>query len=238
MAPAEGSGDGADRQRPDVRQPPDGHQRDEGERLLRGAYALDTPDQHRDFYARFADHYDTVFAGGLGYVYHAGVAAALDGMVLPDGPILDIGCGTGLVAAAIRSSRPDAVIHGVDISPAMLGKAREKGDYASLTAADLTGDFSHLPRGFAAFVSAGTFTHGHLGPAPLPRLLDHGMSGAIAAIGVNSVHFERHGFASVLDDLVAAGRITSPVLKEVPIYDGSNAEHAGDIAFILCFTTI
>ena len=233
MATAQGSGSGEDEQGPEGRDL--SRDLDEGERLLQGAYALETPEQHLDFYARFADYYDTTFAGGLGYVYHAGIAAALDGMVLPDGPILDIGCGTGLVAAAIRQSRPDAVIDGVDISPDMLEKARGKGDYARLMTADLTGDFSHLPRRYAALVSAGTFTHGHLGPAPLPGLVEHCAAGAMAAVGVNSIHFRTQGFAAVLDRLSASGRITEPVLNEVRIFDGSNAEHADDTAFILCF---
>lgn len=214
------------------------HDREEGERLLQGAYALQTPDQHVGFYSRFADYYDTVFAGGLGYVYHAGIAAALEGMSLVEGPILDVGCGTGLVAEAIHQSRPEAVIDGVDISPDMLDKAREKGDYRDLLEADLTVDFSHLPRGYAAIVSAGTFTHGHLGPASLAPLLDHCRSGAMAAIGVNSAHFESQGFAVALDALAASGRLSRLVMNEVPIYDGGNADHAGDTAFILCFKVI
>ena len=52
--------------------------------------------------------------------------------------VLDLGCGAGLFAAAIRSfSRADK-ISGVDLSPAMIERAREKGFYARLAAMDLT----------------------------------------------------------------------------------------------------
>ena len=83
---------------------------DPGAALLAGAYALETPDQHVAYYRDFAQHYDLTFADGLGYVYPLAIAAALQGMTLPDGRILDIGCGTGLVADAILANRPDAVI--------------------------------------------------------------------------------------------------------------------------------
>jgi len=209
---------------------------DPGAALLAGAYALETPDQHVAYYRDFANHYDRTFAGGLGYVYPLAIAAALEGLTLPDGRILDVGCGTGLVASAILSGRPDAVIDGVDISPEMIAKAGEKGKYADLMLADLTSEFGHLPADYAAIVSAGTFTHGHLGPEPLVALLDPCAPQAVAALGVNSLHFEKHGFQPVLDRLVAAGRITAPELTEVPIYDGRNAEHAGDTAFVMTFT--
>lgn len=209
---------------------------DPGAALLAGAYALETPDQHVAYYRDFAQHYDQTFADGLGYVYPLAIAAALEGVTLPDGRILDIGCGTGLVASAILARRPDAVIDGVDISPEMVAKATAKDEYADLMVADLTADFSHLPADYAAIVSAGTFTHGHLGPDPLVALLDHCAPGAAAALGVNSLHFEKHAFRPVLDRLVDAGRITAPDLTEVPIYDGRSADHAGDTAFVMTFT--
>ena len=207
----------------------------EGEALLAGAYALQTPDQHVSYYRDFAAHYDSTFADGLGYVYPLAIAATLAELGRPSGPVLDIGCGTGLVAAAIHGRQPDVVIDGVDISPEMIEKAATKGAYRDLMVADLTGDFSHLPTGYAAIVSAGTFTHGHLGPEPLAGLIDHCAAGAVAAIGVNSAHFAAHDFAAALAGLQADGRITAPNLQEVPIYDGRDAAHSDDTAFILNF---
>ena len=161
----------------------------DGSRLLERAYELGAPDTHIGFYRDFADSYDTTFAGGLGYIYPAGIVAALAGQTRPDGAILDIGCGTGLVASAIRNVDPRAVIDGVDISPDMMEKARQKGDYRHLIEADLTADFSHLPTGYAAIVSAGTFTYGHLGPELIPDMLSLCRAGAVAALGVNSGFF-------------------------------------------------
>ena len=208
---------------------------DRGNQLLAGAYALNTPDDHVSYYRDFADHYDRVFADGLGYVYPAAIAARLAMQPLPEGPILDIGCGTGLVAAEIRRLIPDAVLDGIDISPEMLEASRTKGLYRSLIQADLTGDFSHLPKDYGVIVSAGTFTHGHLGSQPLVGLLSHCAPAALAVIGVNSQHFAAHGFADVVAGLALEKRISTPRVDEVPIFDGRDASHAEDTAFILSF---
>ena len=210
---------------------------DEGVRLLHRAYSLGAPDTHIDFYRDFAELYDSTYAASLGYIYPLGIASVLSGQQRPHGAILDIGCGTGLVATAIRKVDPSAAIDGVDISPDMLGKARAKGEYRDLIAADLTADYSHIATDYAAIVSAGTFTFGHLGPEVIPEMVGLCRSGAVAALGVNSIYFAEQCFRSVLDALEAAGQIGNVVLHEMPIYDGRDAAHQDDTAMILAFTT-
>ena len=52
------------------------------------------------------------------------------------GPVLDLGCGTGLVALAL-SGLALGPITGIDLSAGMLGQARDKGLYADLRQAEL-----------------------------------------------------------------------------------------------------
>ncbi len=59
---------------------------------------------------------------------------------------LDLGCGTGLAGAPLRA-RVER-LEGVDLSAAMLAKARERGLYDALEAADIV---DHLRRFGAAF---------------------------------------------------------------------------------------
>jgi predicted TPR repeat methyltransferase len=210
----------------------------EGDRLLQRAYSLGAPDSHVDFYRDFADTYDSAFAADLGYIYPLGVVSVLAGVERPRGAILDIGCGTGLVATAIRKVDPAAVIDGVDISPDMLEKARSKGDYRHLMEADLTADFSQVPTDYAAIVSAGLFTFGHLGPDVIPDMVSLCSPGAVAALGVNSKFFVEQGFQDVLDALDADGRIASAALHEVPIYDGRDEAHANETGMILRFAVL
>ena len=211
---------------------------EEGVRLLHRAYSLGAPDTHIDFYRDFAELYDSTFAASLGYIYPLGIASVLSGQQRPQGAILDIGCGTGLVATAIRKVDPSALIDGVDISPDMLGKARAKGEYRDLVAADLTADCSHIATDYAAIVSAGTFTFGHLGPELIPNMVGLCRPGAVAALGVNSVYFVEQEFRDFLDSLETKGRITNVALHEMPIYDGRDEAHQDDTAMILAFTTI
>lgn len=55
---------------------------------------------------------------------------------LPGGAVVDLGCGDGVVGAALRERFPEAKLKGVDASPAMLDKARARGLYDDLSEAD------------------------------------------------------------------------------------------------------
>jgi hypothetical protein len=88
---------------------------------------------------------------------------------------------------------------------------------------------------YDGLISAGTFTHGHLGPGPLDELWRVARPGAHCAISVRSTHCEAAGFAVKLSTDVRAGRITEPKVVEVDLYSekASNPEHANDKAFIV-----
>lgn len=55
---------------------------------------------------------------------------------LPEGAVVDLGCGNGPVAGALALRFPDRALIGVDTSPAMLAKAAETGHYTELAEAD------------------------------------------------------------------------------------------------------
>lgn len=202
--------------------------------LLQGAYEIETPADSRAYYHDFADHYDAEFAQKLGYIYPRVIAEFYHKIATPqDRPIADIGCGTGLVAESL--SLPAKTIHGFDISPEMLDRSREKNLYAALHNVDLTLPLPPLPTLFGAVVSAGTFTHGHLGPDPLENLLTLAGPDGLFCIGVNAQHFADQGFAPVLGRLHSQGKITAPVLETVPIYSDPNSAHGKDKAQVLIY---
>lgn len=195
------------------------------------AYAVQTPEDNRRLYARWAATYDEDFIEGSGYVYPRNVAAVHAG-VWPGGPavagtgleepILDVGCGTGAVGVELRLLGARSV-DGIDLSPEMLAKAAEKTDrdgsvYRNLRQVDLTSDHDLPGPGFGGVVSAGTFTHGHLGPEPLVRLVGNAAPGTRFTIGVNGVHFVEHGFEDRLLGLEQTGRITAPEMVLIPMY--------------------
>ncbi|OWU85471.1 trans-aconitate methyltransferase [Oceanicola sp. 22II-s10i] len=56
---------------------------------------------------------------------------------LPDGPVCDLGCGTGVVGPMLKTRFPDRELTGMDSSTAMLKKADETGAYDTLEKADI-----------------------------------------------------------------------------------------------------
>jgi SAM-dependent methyltransferase len=202
--------------------------------LLEGAYAIQTPQDSLTYYHDFADHYDAEFAEKLGYVFPQLMAEFYHRNAGPnDLPVADIGCGTGLVADALKL--PQDQLHGFDISPEMLEKSRVKNIYAGLHEVDLTRPLAAPETLFGAVISAGTFTHGHLGPEPLENLLVLGRSNALFCIGVNAQHYTAKGFSQVLTSLLDKGRIKDLALKGVPIYSDPNSPHGKDTAQVLVF---
>lgn len=202
--------------------------------LLEGAYEIETPEDNLSYYADFARTYDTDFAAKLGYAYPAIIAEFYHKHAGPsDVPVADIGCGTGLVAQALNL--PQSNIDGFDISPHMLAKARDKNIYANLHRADLTSPLQTPQTPYGALVSAGTFTHGHLGPDPLENLLTLARTNALFCIGVNAQHFQSHDFASVIRRLENTGKISAVQIENVPIFSDPNSAHGKDTAQVLLF---
>ncbi|MBS0470817.1 MAG: methyltransferase domain-containing protein [Proteobacteria bacterium] len=91
----------------------------------------------RHLFDQFSSDYDTRMRGQLGYRAPE-VLRDLALLVMPGATgltALDLGCGTGFAAEAFTGIA--AVIDGIDLSPAMIAKARERGLYRALTVADI-----------------------------------------------------------------------------------------------------
>lgn len=205
------------------------------------AYALDTPADSTRLYGDWAETYDEDFVAATGYVVHRRIAdTLLQHRDQIDGPVLDIGCGTGIVGAVLRENGIE-IVDGVDISQAMLDEARKKKTeggaavFRNLVIADLTKHVDIPDNQYAGLVSAGTFTHGHLGPEALDEMWRVAKAGAWCAIGVRTTHYVAAGFGEKLADDVSCGTISKPELIEVHLYAHGvgNDDHANDKAFIV-----
>lgn len=211
---------------------------------LEDAYAVDGPDDNRKLYASWAATYETVFLAENDYEYHQHVAAAFcggaGGVDLLDGPVLDVGCGTGVVGAELaRLGVP--VIDGIDISPEMLAKAAAKTHegrptYRQLFEADLTDRLNLDSDTYAGIVSAGAFTHGHLGPESVTELLRVARPGSRCSLGINSAHFAEVGFGDWLAQRLSAGQISGLDFAVHPIYGGADPDDPDRWTRIAVFT--
>jgi predicted TPR repeat methyltransferase len=104
----------------------------------------------RTVFDGYADRFETHLIS-LGYRIPGAIRTLLQAHPkiaagLPVGPVLDLGCGTGLVGLAI-GDLPLGPLTGVDLSPRMLAHARAKRLYAELREADVVTDLgAHTER--------------------------------------------------------------------------------------------
>ncbi len=200
---------------------------------LHAAYSLKSPEENKRLYAEWAGEYDDSFAALEDYQLHIHTARAFVGAG-GQGPVLDVGAGTGL-CGAILAGLGVGPIDATDISAEMLDEAMRKDIYRDAIEADLNQGLP-VPRGsYAGVVSSGTFTHGHLGPEVLPALLRVARHGAQFALSINAKHFEAPGFADTFRRL-EADQIRDLSLTQVRIYgDLAAGPNKDDIALIALF---
>ena len=208
---------------------------------LKEAYSVKSPDDNRALYAVWADTYESEFTVPRRYVYDRNAAGLLCQGFSGSGPVLDAGCGTGLVGEQVRDLGV-TVVDGLDISPEMLAKARSKTApdgspvYRQLIEADLTGPIDIASDTYAGLVSAGTFTHGHVGPDGIAELLRIARPGARCVIGVNSSIFDANGFRDRFERYAADGVIDGLEVQLREVYEGTDGREPDHMAQVAVFT--
>ena len=88
----------------------------------------------------------------------------------PAGAVLDIGCGTGLVGAALRRAGQRHLI-GLDPSSAMIEVCSGRGIYNSLITASIDDRDALEAESVDGAIAVGVFTHGHVPFTQLPMAL-------------------------------------------------------------------
>ncbi len=203
---------------------------------LHTAYALESPEDHKRLYAEWAGDYDEGFAAREDYQLHVHTARAFVSAG-GQGPVLDVGAGTGL-CGAVLAGLGVGPIDATDISAEMLDRAMRKDIYRDAIEADLNKGIPVPRESYSGVVSSGTFTHGHLGPEALPALLRVARHGAQFALSINAQHYEKLGFAEALHKM-AQGQIQNLTLTEVPIYgDLAVGPNKDDTALIALFERV
>ena len=172
---------------------------------LEGVYGAKSPEETRATYNQWADSYD---ADNLSRGFRipplgAGLLARHLGPV--QGPVLDAGCGTGLVGEAlgILGLSP---ITGCDLSPDMLTAAGKTGVYEALHEVNLGEGLPFEDDSFTGFTCIGSFGPGHAPPVSLTHLARVTRPGGFGVFNLIEAAFEEQGFPEVMDGLTAAGK--------------------------------
>jgi SAM-dependent methyltransferase len=175
------------------------------ESFLDTVYNATNPDELSRAYDQWAQTYDNDMAE-VGY-RHPTVATALLARYAPAGasPILDAGAGTGLIGELL-GTLGYPVVDALDASPGMLEIARRKNAYRELHHGFLGQPLPFDDDRYAAAVSTGVFTAGHVGAEGIPELCRVVRPGGPIVLTVKLTVWE-DGFAEALDRSQADGAI-------------------------------
>lgn len=178
----------------------------ESRRFYPEAYERREGDAMRAFYDAWADTYDDEMVEENRYTGPRQLAEAL-ALAVPDRQawIIDVGCGTGLVGTILKELG-FTNIDGLDLSRRMLEVAGRKEVYHRLVEGDLLHQIPLNSNRYDAAVSAGTFTHGHVGPDGLDEILRIVRPGGLALLMINSEMFVQDGFEGRMKAFETAGK--------------------------------
>lgn len=180
----------------------------EHRKILDRVYALKSPEECEATYDEWAATYEHDTTEGMGYAAPEHAAERLSRLLTgrPRAEILDAGCGTGLVGAALAGHGLQ-VIDGLDLSTAMLDKARDKGVYRNLGKADLTRRLPVEDGSYDAVICVGTMTEGHVGPEAFDELVRAARPGAPIVVTVLEGIWEPSGYKAKVEALEQAGAV-------------------------------
>ena len=200
---------------------------------LKDAYSLKTSEDSINLYKTWASTYDDDFAKQNDYRSPIEIAKYFEKYSNDENtPILDVGAGTGLIGECLNLDSKE--IDAIDISPEMLKVATTKNCYSEIIEADLSNWLSINDNHYGAIVSAGTFTHGHVGPNVLDELLRVTRPGGLFVFTVHSKLFNKAGFDKKLLEIKKS--ITEPIFHKVDAYGNNpDKDHGSDQVIITVF---
>lgn len=183
------------------------------------------------YYDDWADSYDATLAD---WNYHApeDACALLAPSLNPGARILDVGCGTGLLAKALREYGRYS-IDGIDISGASLRHAEARGFYSALIRHDL----QDLPlpvadNAYDAAASVGVLTYIEDAEALMRDLCRCVRPGGAILFTQRTDLWEERDFQSMIDRLEEDGLWADPRIGPPLGYLPGNAEFSDDIKVI------
>lgn len=194
-----------------------------------------SPEEIAAYYdAWAADAYDADVAG-WGYEAPDRVAAMVaHHLDHQPGPVLDAGCGTGGVGAALHALGVHDIIGG-DFTPASVEAARQRGVYRSVDHLDLNERLAFDDDYFAVVASVGVFSYLTDTLATITELLRVTERGGLVIFTQRTDLWAERGCDALIDTLVASGVCTAAMSEPSPYLPGHD-EFGTNIGII--YTTL
>lgn len=176
----------------------------ENKRFLDNVYGLDEARDTKQLYRDWAESYDDELREN-GYVSPQRCAAALkDAAGSTEGPLLDVGCGTGLSGEAFAAAG-FAPIDGTDFSEEMLEIARAKGVYRNLLNSDASDPLPFEPGAYRHMAAVGLFSPGHAPASLIHDAVAKLPSGGCLVFTLNEHALEDASYEGAIREVVDAG---------------------------------
>ena len=189
-------------------------------RLARN-YGEKTSDDFRAVYREWADNYDRDLIDEFGYLApQAAVACLKTHLPSLNAPILDMGCGTGLVGQLLFDAGYQ-IIDGLDLSFEMLEKARALGVYRALDEADLTEQLTLEPI-YQAVICVGVFSHQPSQPFDLARLFSALAPDGVLVATVNGKGWKEIGWEVLLEQSAEQNGFRIEAVSDIPYLTRQN----------------
>lgn len=178
------------------------------EKVWKQAYAAQTQEDLVDLYAGWSDTYDEDHEA-IGYVGHVTTGRVFSRHLTDPirAKILDAGAGTGAGGAEL-ATHGFRDITALDLSPAMLEKAREKGVFRRLVQADLDGPLDTFANDeFDGVILVGVFSYGQAPAHTLEEIVRVTRVGGVIAFTLRTDFFEENamGVREKIEELEVAG---------------------------------
>ncbi len=199
---------------------------------IKAAHALDgSAERLKEYYRDWSSDYDHDVKN-QGYIAPVFLADFLPNLHRHDSievdvldpalPILDAGCGTGLVGVALKE-RGYSNVEGFDLSNEMADAAAQTGAYRAVRGGvDLCRPIDlYEDEQFAAILCCGVFTLGHVPPSAMRELVPMTRRGGIVAVTTRKSYYEESDFGTECRKLEDEGLVTlidsimdGPYIKE------------------------
>jgi predicted TPR repeat methyltransferase len=170
----------------------------DGNALWDKTYTATNNDELNAAYDAWACDYDTDTLDGMGYVAPQKASTLLDAYLeSKKSRILDAGCGTGLVGAALEDigyERLDAT----DLCDCMLKEADKKDVYNKVFQGDLSAGLKVDDNTYDATICVGTFTYAHVGGEGFHELLRVTKPNGYVCFTIRDGAYDEYGYRKAM----------------------------------------
>ena len=172
--------------------------------ILERVYGAETPEDSQAAYDQWSASYDADNLAKGFRLPGLGAGMLARHLSVTEGPVLDAGCGTGLVGESLATLGYAPII-GCDLSSEMIAAARRTGAYAGFEQANMAERLPFEDGLFVGFTCIGSFGPGHAPPQSLRELVRVTRPGGVGVFNLLIATWEEQGFSRVIEDLTTEG---------------------------------